>query len=49
VAAYRDALEVFTREQTQYYWDETQKSLDAALKLLEERKRQTLKEPRDAG
>ena len=39
VGAYRAALEEFTREHALHYRDETQKNLDAALKLLEERKR----------
>ena len=41
VAAYRAALKVFTSGHAQ---DVTQKNLDAALKLLEERKRQTQRE-----
>ena len=43
------ALKEFTSESAPYYRDQTQKNLDAALKLLEERKRQTRRERRDGG
>ena len=45
VVAYREALKVFTSARAQYYEDVAQEGLDAALKLLEERKRQTRREP----
>jgi hypothetical protein len=49
VAAYREALKERTWERTPYYWEQTQRNLERALKLLEERKRHTRKEPRDGG
>ena len=39
VAAYREALMEFTGEHAPYYRDVTRKNLDAALKLMDERKR----------
>ena len=44
VAAYREALKEYTGERTPYYWERTQRNLERALKLLEERKRQTRRE-----
>jgi hypothetical protein len=41
--AYQAPLEEFTREHALHYRDETQKNLDAALKLLDERKWRTPK------
>ena len=49
VAAFREALKVFTSARAQYYQEVAQKNLDAALKLLDERKQQTRREPRDGG
>ena len=49
VAAYREALKEFTSERAPYYRDVAQKNLDAALKLLDERKRQIRREPRNGG
>jgi hypothetical protein len=48
-AAYREALKAFTSESAHYYRDLTQKNLDTALKLLDERKQQARREPRDGG
>jgi hypothetical protein len=39
VAAYREALKEFTRKRVPLQWATTKKNLDAALKLLHERKR----------
>jgi hypothetical protein len=39
VKAFREALKEFTREQSPYYWEGTQRNLARVLKLLDERKR----------
>ena len=47
VAAYRDALTEWTRERVPLQWTATQNSLKTALRVLDERKRQTPREPHD--
>ena len=39
VVAYRQALKEVTSEHVPYYWEGTQRNLDRALALLDERKR----------
>ena len=47
VAAYRAALTEMTRERVPLNWATTQNNLETALRVLDERKRQTPKEPQD--
>jgi len=47
VAAYRDALKERTRERVPLDWAMTQNNLETALRVLDERKRQTPREPHD--